>query len=145
MPNFATRRPQDSSEANTLRILLICGGVLSFVLVAVPVGLLLYSSSGLAAGTVTCEEWRLGKMGYCVAPQKGYTAMVCKADSRNKVDDDTPCRYAPSNPPQFSTGSFRVNTMQECREIQRANSLPRCRQTPNFLQRLSTRIWMAFP
>jgi hypothetical protein len=76
MPNFDTRGPRDSSEANTLRILLICGGILSFVLVAIPVGLLLYSSSGLAAGTVTCEEWRLGKTGYCVAPQQGYTALV---------------------------------------------------------------------
>ena len=118
-----------------------------FVVVAVPVGLIGYSYSGLAPGTVNCDEFELGKLGECSAPGEGETVEVCKAASRNEVVNGyTPCRKAPSDTPQFATGSYLVNTMEECLEIRRQDkSLPRCRKTPSFLEKLSFRIWMALP
>jgi hypothetical protein len=164
MPDFDTRTRQEPDEpdgprnpsivsgvralliAMRLRTLLIGGGVLLFVVVAVPVGLIGYSYSGLAPGTVTCDEFELGKLGHCYAPGTWDTVEVCKAASRNEVNDYTPCRKAPSDTPQFATGSYLVNTMEECLEIRRQDkSLPRCRKTPSFLEKLSFRIWMALP
>ena len=164
MPDFDTRQPQESDEpnglrsrsltngvrnsliANRLRNLLIGGGILLFAVVAVPFGLIGYSYSGMAPGTVTCDEFELGKLGHCYAPGTGDTVEVCKAASRNEVNDYTPCRKAPSDTPQFATGSYLVNTMEECLEIRRQDkSLPRCHTTPSFLEKLSFRIWLALP
>ena len=118
MLDFDTRNPHEPNEpnrlrfplmANKLRALLIGGGILLFVVAAVPVGLLIYSSSGPSnrqqavktreedvevAGTVTCERWMLGKTGTCYAPSEGDTAEVCQAESRYEVDDETPCSPA---------------------------------------------------
>jgi hypothetical protein len=164
MPDFDTRTRQEPNQPNRprslstasrvrnlliamrLRTLLIGGGILLFVVVAVPVGLLIYSSSGLAQETVTCDEFELGKLGECSAPGEGETVEVCKAESRAEVYDGTPCRKAPSDTPQFATGSYLVNTMEECLEIRRQDkALPRCRTTPSFLEKLSFRIWLALP
>ena len=83
--------------ANRLRTLLIGGGTLLFVVVAVPMGPLIYHSSGLgdqqqAAETVTCDTWMLSKTGECFEPGKGSTMDICKAGSRDEVDDETFCR-----------------------------------------------------
>ena len=165
MPDFDTRTRQAPDEPNRprslsiasrvrnrliavrLHSLLIGGGILLFEVVAVTVGLIGYSYSGLAPGTVTCAEFELGKLGHCSAAGPGETVEVCKAASRNEVNDyNTPCRKAPSDTPQFATDGYLVNTMEECLEIQRQDkSLPRCRKTPSFLAKLSFRIWMALP
>ena len=47
MPEFATRHPQEPDEPNGLRTLLIGGVALLLVLVAIPVWLLILSSSGM--------------------------------------------------------------------------------------------------
>jgi hypothetical protein len=113
MPEFNARTPQEANEPNKLpivsianrvrnlliatrlRTLLIGGGILLFVVVAVPVGLLIYPSSGLAVETVTCDQWLLGKTGECVDTGGSGTVEACKADSRAEVDDATPCRVPP--------------------------------------------------
>ena len=170
MPDFDTQKPQESDEpnglrsrsltnrvrnsliANRLRTLLIGGGVLMFVVVAVPVGLLIYPYSGLAPETVPCDQFILGKMGVCVVASDGYTEEVCKADSRAEVDDATPCRVPPSSDPLVCTGHVcfpdsSSATMEACRSFQQANGGPACRET-GFLsviaRKLYWAIWLLF-
>ncbi len=165
MPDFDTQTRQEPNEPNRprslsiagrvrilliamrLRTLLIGGGILLFVVVAVPVGLLIYSSSGLATETVTCEQWMLGKTGECFAPGEGTTVEVCKAGGRHLVDSNTPCRQPPSSPPPYCTFSYCVSTLEECLEIEQAHSLPsQC--SPSFLEKLRVKlawaIWLVF-
>jgi hypothetical protein len=115
MPDFDTRTRQVPDEPNRhrslsiasrvrnrliavrLRNLLIGGGILLYVVVAVPIGLIGYSYSGLAPETVTCDEFMLGKVGDCNAPTEGDLVEVCKADSRVEVESLARCRVAPSN------------------------------------------------
>ena len=165
MPDFDTRTPQEPNEPNRLpimsianrvrnlliatrlRTLLIGGGTLLFVVVAVPVGLLIYSSIVLATETVTCDQWMLGKTGECFAPGEGVTAEVCKAEGRHLVDSNTLCRQPPSSPPPYCTFSYCVSTLEECLEIEQAHSLPsQC--SPSFLEKLRVKlawaIWLVF-
>ena len=152
MPDFDTRKtPQEPPEpnrlrfplmANKLRALLIGGGILLFVVVAVPAGLLIYASSGLAAETVTCDQWMLGKTGTCYAPEEGDTVEVCKADSRDEVDDETPCRQPYD--PLFCTDGSCYDTMETCRGYQEAGSGSRCRPPNVLFQLLGEIIWVTW-
>jgi hypothetical protein len=166
MPDFDTRTRQEQNQPNRprslsiasrvrnlliamrLRTLLFGGGILLFVVVAVPVGVLIYSSSGLAAETVTCDQWLLGKTGECSSPgASGGVVEVCKADSRAEVYNGTPCREPPSSDPLVCTGhvcfpdSFS-DPMESCRSFQQANGGPRCRQT-GFLSFLVRKLYWA--
>jgi hypothetical protein len=120
MPDFDTRESQEPNEpnklralvsatrprivlfanrvrslliANRLRALLIGGGSLLFVVVAVPIGLLIYSSSGLGGpATVTCNKEYLSQEGECIAPSGGSESVVCEAESRALVEKQGICR-----------------------------------------------------
>jgi hypothetical protein len=175
MPDFDTRTRQEPDEPNgprnpsivsrvrdlliamRLRTLLIGGGVFLFVVVAIPVGLLIYPYSGLAPGTVTCDQFTLGKMGHCNAPTEGDTVEVCKADSRGEVVPElgrTPCRVPPPPGRQFCVTEYNAcyDTMEDCLSVQAVHqeddvSASRCQRT-SFLSvirgRLAWAIWLLF-
>jgi hypothetical protein len=159
MPDFDTRTRQEPNQPNRPRSLSIAsrvrnGGILLFVVVAVPVGVLIYSSSGLAAETVTCDQWLLGKTGECFSPgASGVVVEACKADSRAEVYDGTPCMV----PPLWSTvlqrrlqRLLRYDTglpPLAGRSSRRGRSASRCRQTSflSFLVRkLYWAVWLSF-
>jgi hypothetical protein len=96
------------------RTLLIGGGILLFVVVAVPVGLLNYFSSERSTATVTCDEFILGKMGDCVMPDS-EPYLVCKSVSRDTVEDYTPCKrsYADLPPPSYVLHQMVVHEYTE--------------------------------
>ncbi len=45
---------------------------------------------------VTCDGWTLGKAIVCIPPDDG-DVLVCEADFREQVDDETPCHPARQN------------------------------------------------
>ena len=179
MPDFDTRARREPEDQNgprslsivstvrdlliamRLRTLLICGGILLSVLLALPVGLLI-----LAPETVVCDEWQLEKAAVCgdldgsVDLNASGTVEVCKADSRAEVDSSTPCREPVSSDPLVCTGnhcfpgSSYSEAMKACRTfLQQANNGtpqadnvgPGCRQTGflSFLVReLAFAIWL---
>ena len=173
MPDFDTRTRQEPNQPNRprtlsiasrvrnlliamrLRTLLFGGGILLFVVVAVPVGALIYSSSGLAAETVTCDQWLLGKTGECSSPRaSGVVVEACKADSRAEVYDGTPCREPPPSGREFCLADYYAcyDTMRDCISAQVVHqedvvSASRCRQT-SFLailvRKLYWAVWLSF-
>jgi hypothetical protein len=173
MPDFDTRTRQAPDEPNRprslsiasrvrnrliavrLRTLLIGGGILLYVVVALPVGLLGYSYSGRAPKTVACDELALGKLGDCSAPTEGDTVEVCKADSRAEVESLARCRLAPPGR-QFCVAEYSGNacfdTVEDCLRLQALAqqdvvSVSRCQRT-SFLSvimgRLAWAIWLLF-
>jgi hypothetical protein len=160
MPDFDTRTRQEPNQPNRPRSLSIAsrvrnGGILLFVVVAVPVGVLIYSSSGLAAETVTCDQWLLGKTGECSSPgASGVVVEACKADSRAEVYSGTPCREPPPSGRQFCNADYNAcyDTIQDCLRSQVVAqeedvSASRCRQTSflSFLVRkLYWAVWLSF-
>ena len=124
MPDFDTRTPREPSGPNKLRthlsatrarIVLIAtrvrnllianrlrtlsiGGALLLLVVAVPIGLLIYSSSkeqpdpvGTPVGTVTCDRSYLVGARSCIAPRTDGDSVLCKAKSRALVEDEVSC------------------------------------------------------
>ncbi len=121
MPDFDTRKPQEPNEpsrlrtqlvahkhriqsmanrlrsfvlANRLRPLLIAY-VLLLLMVGVPIGLRLYSTTwlgvALGAETVTCDQFMLTKVGECHTPTvEPY--FICMAASRDEVESSDGCR-----------------------------------------------------
>jgi hypothetical protein len=175
MPDFNTRTRQEPDDQNgprsllivskvrdlliamRLRTLLIGGGIrgiLLFVVVALPVGLLILSPK-----TVTCEANVPSQVEfYCSAPDETEfdetEFVVCKADSRDEVYDGTPCMTPPSSDPLVCTGNYCFGpasisyTWESCRSFQQANGGPECRQTGflSFLVRkLAFGIWLLYP
>jgi hypothetical protein len=88
-----TNRVRNHLIAHKRRILVIGGGFLLLV-VGVPIGLRIYDTTWLGAETVTCDTFTLGKVGSC-SPPDSTSYEICKADSREEVDDDTPCKSYP--------------------------------------------------
>ena len=108
MPDFDTRKPRGHNEPNRVRIqvvanklrtvliatrprlrtLLVGGGVFLFVIVAVPAGLLMYSSGGPTTGgdqpqvvnEVTCGTDYLHKTGECHPPSPGEEVEICEPE-----------------------------------------------------------------
>jgi hypothetical protein len=127
--DFDTRKPQEPAEPNKhrtlliatrsrillianrvrnlliatrLRTLLIGGGILWFVMVAIPVGVFIYSASELGTETVPCDLWYLGKERVCVDPGGATEYAVCKANSRDEVAySKVPCKQPPAPSPNF--------------------------------------------
>jgi hypothetical protein len=128
--------------ANRLRSGLLAKGLLGLFGVVAIVAFLLF----MFPETVTCEQWMRGKAGVCHAPEEGDTAVVCKADSRDEVDGETPCRQPYG--PLFCTDGSCYDTMETCRGYEEARSGSRCR-SPNFIFRLLGEImwaiWKAVP
>jgi hypothetical protein len=106
MPDFNTQRTQERTRpnklralltANWLRTVLISVGILFFVMVVVPSGLLIYQYSEIgdqpddqqqAVGseeTVTCDERYLSQAGLCVPPHSPKYSVVCGGKSRDLV------------------------------------------------------------
>jgi hypothetical protein len=75
------------------------------LVVGVPIGLRIYDTTWLGvwlgAETVTCDTFMLGKVGSC-SPPDSTSYEICKADSRDEVDSDTPCN-SPDDSPQEMT------------------------------------------
>ena len=165
MPDFDTHKLQDPNEANKgrpglmatkLKSSLMADKLLSLLMVVAVVAFLLFMAKAIPMAqriyafsfpeTVTCDQWMLGKAGVCHAPEEGDTVEVCKADSRDKVDDETSCRTPYGT--LFCTDGSCFDTMETCRGYQEASSGSRC-QPPNFLFRLLGEfiwvIWKASP
>jgi hypothetical protein len=172
MPDFDTQRPQEPNEPNRLRvgmmatkhrILLVANrlrsrllanrfvsllGIVNFLGVVATVALFFF----LFPETVTCDQWKLeGKRHVCHAPEQGDTVEVCKANSRDEVDGDTPCRE-PYSPIYCSEGTC-YDSLETCRTWGGSGGSGddepvRCRRA-NFLVQLRAVIdlviWIASP
>ena len=178
MPDFNAQGPQEPNTlnsrlrtvlvANWVRIVLVSLGLFFFVMVVVPGGLLIYEYSGIGdkqpaeqqdeflfPETVTCSnlylDWIERKRPVCHAPKWDHPVQVCKADSRDEVNGQTPCRTPYS--PLFCHEGFCYNTRLDCLNgategLGSGEEPAPCRRA-DFLDQLraqiSWEIWKALP